>query len=292
MANGNLARGLPEALPRADAALRPEAPLFDPKLDPVEAPVFEEHDTGMAKVSTSHRFRFLKAVGLAISVGASFVSWVNSFEWFAALRPGYVAVPMAITMIGASVLLPDFGIILARQGKRLIGALIFFSGVLATVFCMVTTVAALYNTHSWKTDTFTSREASIAGATLTDRLAERERLGALLAQDDGLIASTQGKIDTLTAGDTMAASSQVLQRRLNGYLAQREAHGKALEAVNADIDRLRSSAGAVPQRPDFFVFSAEIFGMTPQGVEFFVSAVPAVFLEIVAPVMVAVILFL
>lgn len=277
----NLTLGLP----------REGKPVFDSKLD--EGPI-EEFEQPNADVATKRNFRYIRIFGLAIALFAAFVSWVNSFEWFAALRPLYVAVPMAFTMIGSSVLLPDFGIILIRQKRRVIGGFIILSGVLATVFCMVTTVAALYNSRSWNLDVqqISSSEASRSAATLKERTADRTRLIASIATQEALIASTQGKIDAVALEDTAKTDSQILIKRLNGYLAAKTSYERELQAVNADIIAARGNAKQTDQRKDIYVFLGEKMKMDPTLAEFYTVMLPAVFLEVVAPVMVAIVMFL
>lgn len=180
----DLTRGLPREKFR-----HPE--LFDEKLPPVDAPAFPEAEP--APTPKKANWLSLKIIGILVSAFASFVTAVNSYEWFASLRPWWVAFPMAITMIGASVFLPDFGIVLIRDKKRLMGAVLIFSGVIATSFCMVTTVAALYNTHSWRIqdagihsiDTIEQNRLALAQS-----LQDRERIIADLASFDLLIQST------------------------------------------------------------------------------------------------------
>jgi hypothetical protein len=298
-------------LPAWERERQEKAPQFDPKLPPIKSqersrevvdveelpvsiddtgrPAGRGRDPGKPRAK-----QVLKAVGLAISIGASFVSGINSYEWFASLRPVFVAAPMAITMIGASVLLPDFGILLMRQGKKLIGTLILTCGIMATLFCMVTTVAALYNTHSFESGE-AQRQAVTANTNaqaLKDAEAERDRLLAEIRRENGLIDSTQAKVDAIPTADTLKPDSQALIGRLNRYKAEKSVYENQLLAVKTQVDALRTPAAAISLRTDFYGFLANILGIDPYRVEFLTATIPAVFLEIVAPIMVAVILFL
>jgi len=287
---------------------RKEKKIFDPKLNEVEIEEFSTEDSGYIEdeiipppvetpktvTKDERNFRYLRLVGIIISLFASFVSWVNSFEWFTTVRPNYVAIPMAFTIIGASVLLPDFGILLWKAKKRIIGSLILFSGVIATLICMATTVAALYNSRSWniEDDTLAAADATRATATLKEREADRKRIVEQIASQEKLIASTQAKIDALTAEETVGTVSQTLQRRLNGYIADRKAYEAQLATNDEAIRVAREKSKNVSERNDIYSFLGGIFGIPPTQAEFFTVSIPAVFLEVVAPVMIAVALFL
>jgi hypothetical protein len=277
-----------------------EGHLFDEKLDPVtpeqfieEMEVLAEAESPMEKPKSTN-LTILRYMGVGISVFAAWSTGWNSFEWFQNLRPVFVALPMAITMVGASVMLPDFGIILVMQGKRFIGSLIFLSGVLATLFCMVTTVAALYNSHTWRISDVdsTSGTAIRAGQTLSDRSADRERLRKDIDRYAALIEATQAKVADIPAEQTLGAVAQTLQQRLLDYQSTKHGYERDLDAVNREIATAREQAQVTLPRNDFYGFLANIFKGDPATIEFLTATIPAVFLEIVAPVMVAVVMFL
>lgn len=295
-----LARGLPDD----------RTAIFSEKLEPVEPQAFfveteeteTQGDTQVAEniqrpvvpVSTHGTYTTIRVIGLVIAVSAAFVSGINSFQWFLTLRPVWVAVPMALTMVGASVLFPDFGIILVKRGRKAMGAMIILSGVIATGFCMYTTIAALYGQRSASMEAALaySAPAAVAADTLSERTADRNRLVDDIAAQDRLIASTQGKIDQIGATDTMGKDSQVLQARINTYMAAKKVYEKALAGVDAQIAELRKVAPSGKPRDDIYTFLARVTGLEVATVEFLTAVIPASFLEIVAPVMVAVVMFL
>ena len=260
---------------------------FDPKLEEVTAAEF-------TTAPPPRDIPFLRWIGIVVSAFASFVTLINSYEWWAGLRPWWVAGPMAATLVGASVFLPDFGILLFLRKKRGLGGAIFLSGVIATLFCMVTTVAALYNTHTWRVEDAASLHgsATTAVSTLADRDADRRRLVEDIRFQASVMESTQRKIDALPHEDTLLAVSQTLQKRLLDAQRLKQLYERDLAGVQVEIERLRAVARTAPTRTDFYGFLGGIFKGDPATIEFLTAAIPAVFLEIVAPVMVAVVLFL
>ena len=159
---------------------------------------------------------------------------------------------------------------------------------------MVTTTAALYNTHSWRIQNVSTeaRLSQVAQSSLDGYLSEQKRLTGEIAIQDQLILQTQEKIATLSASDTLGDTSQVLQGRILGYQRVRQSYEGSLARINAEIDKARTDASVAPERQDFYGFIGRIFKGDPAMVEFMTASIPAVFLEIVAPVMVAVALFL
>jgi hypothetical protein len=62
-----------------------------------------------------------------------------------------------------------------------------------------------------------------------------------------------------------------------------------------DLDAIISvpSNSAIPTRSDFYSFLSSVLGVvSPDTVEFFIGAIPSVFLELIAPIMIGVALFL
>lgn len=260
---------------------------FDPKLPEPVKETFEEEKSP----DVYRKPRFLMPVGIVVSIFSAYVSMYNSFEWFASLRPVHVALPMAITMVASSILLPDFGILLFRAKKRFMGGAILLAGIMAIGFCMVTTVAAFYTTHAESMRASDAAAKEERDAELQLRLSDSERVRLLeeIKRLDAQIDSTQAKIDGIPAAETLSAASQALQRRLLGYQSARAAYEAQL---GEGVRTARLPATPSARKPDFFSFVAGNFNLTPGQAELFISTVPAIFLELVAPVMVAVVLFI
>lgn len=219
------------------------------------------------------------------------VSGVNSYEWFAALRSPVIALLMSISIVSAGILLPDFAFALARTRRKATGAVLLLAGIVAIAFCMVTTTAALYNTRTLRTEAQYATEKAVAehARVVSDARSEKARIEKELLAVAGMVDSTQGKIDQIPVESTLDPSSQALVGRLNRYLALKKGYEIRLDALNAVISDKTLAIGG---RADFYSFLAGVFNGDSANIEFLTQAVPAVFIEIIAPIMMGVALFL
>jgi hypothetical protein len=235
----------------------------------------------------------LRGMCFAIAVCAAIVSGTNSFEYFRTLRPNFIALLMAITMVGSGSLLPDLGVYLYQQQHRLVATFVSLCGILAISFCMVTTLAALYNTRTSRTEVSYANQKILTDndKKANDARLETIRINGELERTNGLILSTQSKIDTIPTEDTLSDISQVLQGRLNRYLKDKKGYEDRLVVLQSILNKPVDST--IISRSDFYSFIAAIFHMdSSDKVEFFTGAIPSIFLEIVTPIMLGVALFL
>lgn len=235
----------------------------------------------------------LRLMCFILAVCAAIVSGTNSFEYFRTLRPNFIALLMAVTLVGSGALLPDLGIYLYQQRHRFVSLFVSLCGALAISFCMITTLAALYNTRTSRTEvSYANQKANDdTNQKANDARIEALRINGELERTNALILSTQSKIDTIPAEATLSDISQTLQGRLNRYLKDKKSYEDRLVVLQSilskPIDR------SVVSRSDFYTFVAGIFHQNnPDKVEFLTGAIPAVFLEIVTPIMLGVALFL
>ena len=199
---------------------------------------------------------------------------------------------MAVTMVGSGSLLPDLSIYLWQYEHRLVSFFVLLCGILAIGFCMITTLAALYNTRTVRTEVTYANKKTIGDIdkAANDARLEELRIKGELERINALILSTQSKIDTIPAEDTLSDIGQALQGRLNRYLKDKKTYEDRLVALQSVIAK---PTGVVASRDDFYSFIAGIFHQSDSDkVEFFTGAVPSVFLEIVTPIMLGVALFL
>lgn len=280
-----------------DALFQPIPDAFDPKLPPIQQPPAaaggafpQKAETENPPLKTPFKYprRLVFSLAAGISSAAALVSAWNAFEWLATVRPPFVALPMALIAVGAGILFPDFAIILWRSRKRAMAAFVMAAGLVGIGICMFSTVAALYNGRQSRLDS--SSEARMAASALPAALEEGGRLRAEVVRLDGLIDSTQGKIDGISAEDTLRGYSQTLQTRLLGYRDERKGYEEKVAANEARVADLRKATES-GQR-DIYAFLAGRTGAATEDIELLTVAIPAVFLDLVAPVMVALMLFL
>jgi len=234
----------------------------------------------------------LRIFCLLIAAAAAIISGCNSYEFFIRLRPGSLSVLSAIAIVGSASILPDFCIYFNRNNRKWLSAGLGLISCIAIFLCMITTLAALYNTKTERTKIEYAQENQnqSLSSLVMDARREKDRLQAEIIQTNGLISSTQEKIDSIKTEDTLSDTSQVLVSRLNKYLKQKDKYESRLAELDSIISK--SSGEIKPQRQDFYSFLSGILKTDNTNIEFWVGAIPAVFLEIISPVMLGLALFL
>jgi hypothetical protein len=225
---------------------------------------------------------------------AALMSWYYSFEWFRDKLPGVWRFMLPVIIVGCSVLLPEVSLLLLnRKGwkPKLAAPLVFSIGLLASGFSMLSTVAGIYNANSASIN----RQAESIIESNEYALAREEvgRIDTEIARLNKEIDSTQEKVDGIATEDTQRGDSQALMRRLNNAKREKQTYEKERKAINDRLAEIRK-AGHTSEvvREDFNTFLGRQFKTEPGRVEFGMAAAPAILLDVVAPILSAVALFL
>jgi predicted nucleic acid-binding Zn-ribbon protein len=119
------------------------------------------------------------------------------------------------------------------------------------------------------------------------------RIDTEIARLNKEIDSTQEKVDGIATEDTQRGDSQALMRRLNNAKREKQTYEKERKAINDRLAEIRK-AGHTSEvvREDFNTFLGRQFKTEPGRVEFGMAAAPAILLDVVAPILSAVALFL
>lgn len=237
---------------------------------------------------------FVKIASTLLAALASLMSWHYSFEWSKDKLPGFWRYILPVIVVGCSVLLPQVAIIfIGRKGVRgkMAAVLVFCVGLLASGFSMVSTITRVYNVNS---ENINKKAAAITSAQSdADARAELVRIDAEINRLNKEIDSTQLKVDAIAVEDTLKGDSQALMRRLNSAKKDKVAYeGRRAEAQKR-IDQARALGyTAATVREDFNAFLGRQLGTDPGKVEFAIASAPAILIDVVAPILSAVALFL
>lgn len=233
----------------------------------------------------------LKAVALVITVLSVFQSVYFSFAWFSDKLPIPFALVMALIIVASSTLLPDFAIMLFKR-FWLAGIGIALIGLLAMSFSMMSTIAGLYNARSSaiKTETVVNADNDKNLRLLESAKSESLRLSKEIDR-------LNREIDANLAKSASPFSSKAQVNTADYYVQKgkkdRLEYEKNLSKINVEVSRLESITIVTKvDRQDFYSFIAGLFGWNAEFIEFCFAAFPACFLDVIAPVMLAVALFL
>jgi len=237
---------------------------------------------------------FVRVSSSLLAALSALMSWYYSFEWFREKLPGAWRFFLPIIIVGCSVMLPQVALIfLNKRGAKYKGTAlaVCLVGLLASAFSMLSTIAGIYNANS---DAINRKSVAIVSAQSDiDARAELKRIDAELERLNKEIDSTQIKVDSISVSDTLQGDSQALMRRLNNAKRSKQDYEAQRKTANVAIESARATGntrGTV--REDFNAFLGRQFETDPGRVEFIMAASPALLLDIVAPILSAVALFL
>jgi hypothetical protein len=254
------------------------------------------------------RAAILRTISTATSASCAITSVYFSYLWFIASQPRFIASIMAVTIVATLTTAPELSITLARN-KSYIGAFIVMAiALVAMLFSMSSTVGGIYNARSAsiKADTrlvpeeMGSQADALAARAEIDLLNERiKRLSTALETDQQSVTSYQGSIDKALADgtDPSARSVQLFVSNRNYAINRANAARKEISETEERIAVLipLAASGSVQraaeekaERKDFNLWLGERFGVSQDQMEFIMAVFPAIFIDVVAPAMLAV----
>lgn len=242
----------------------------------------------------------IKPIALGISLCASGMSIYYSFKWFESKMPVLLAMVMSITIVTCLTLLPDVAILFFRRKKIssiLGGIFLLIIAVTSAMFSMSSTIGGLYDARSTSLKEVKTEDVKTAQVKAeSSRLeAARDRTLESLARYRKDEESLQKQYDTWAsrAAEGEATSNNAIITQLNATRARIDNAEKELSDIEARISELEATEfSAVVVRDDFYTWISARFSSSEETVEFIFSAFPAIFIDIIAPAMLAIVLFL
>jgi hypothetical protein len=250
----------------------------------------------------------LRTISAATATSCAITSVYFSYLWFIASQPRFIASIMSVTIVATLTTAPELSITLARK-KSFAGAFIVMAiALVAMLFSMSSTVGGIYNarTESVRVEAVASRgeehllaESSGADATIALLQERIQRLSTALETDQQSVASYQGSIDRALAEgvDPSARSVQLFVSNRNYAINRANVARQTIQEAEERIAVLlpvaasgsvQRAAEAKAERKDFNLWLGERFGVSQDQMEFIMAVFPAIFIDVVAPAMLAV----
>jgi len=201
-----------------------------------------------------------------------------SFTWFLSLSPWPVAALLALAVVGVAAVAPE----VARAVKdtyKITRVLVYGIMAVAITFSMATTVGGIYAGHSGNLD---GVEASRDVQLLRELDAAIEASEQRVRDGRVSVADYQGKIGAAAVGT--AAHRDLIGLKGKEQAAIDSAIAKAAELRERKMALIEGGA-ATETRATFFDFIASVLGGSASSWEFLLAAAPAVFIDIVTPLM-------
>ena len=249
------------------------------------------------------RATLLKTISSLTSASCAITSVYFSYLWFIASQPRFIAGIMSVTIVATLTTAPELAITLARK-KGYFGAVIVMAiAMVAMLFSMSSTIGGIYNarTDALRTEVsgrdLAGESERLAAQSEITMLADRiKRTQVSLESDQGAVESYHNQISA-----ALDDGAEPDSRRVALLVSNRN---YAINRVNASKDEIRNAedrigvllqgaservvASSVEQRKDFNLWLGERFGISQDQMEFVMAAFPAVFIDVVAPAMLAV----
>jgi len=272
-----------------------------------EDPPKKKREPGTKPDFARWSFAGIQLLMFFVSASAVFISiyfsrlWLDSF-----LSPGK-SLLLATVMVLYATVAPQVTIIFLsrkRAGSVVVGSGMLATALLVTVFSMISTVAGQYDAF-----TVNSVETAVEVTDEATRAAEWDLLQTEERELVDRIADKQEEIDTI---QKILAEFDTLEERTEANGAYYVTTRNDLARLNRELEALRDQLSGVrsgirealasgeagyleetrPERRDFYQWVSGIVGLSADRVQFWLAVFPAVFVDVIAPLALAVGLFL
>ena len=252
----------------------------------------------------------IQAVMAVIGIGASIISVYYTTVWLLEFLPAAFALLLSGIMVGFCVTAFETVILFmsgyvteGRVTKVVISLGFIFLWLVVTAFSIMSTVAGQYNRHVDNLREYSKQGASVAHSQwlilqeqkteLQSRLSEyRDQMKVL-----NNIMKSMGDLESRSGNNKVWHETQF---RLQNV-------GKQMSDLSIELDKVREKEreqisesrktgavlhGSAEDIPDFYGWMSKVTGADRDKVQFWMSLFPAVFVDIIAPVSLAIALFL
>jgi len=230
---------------------------------------------------------------LAIGIGAAYMSIFYSYRWLLDFldsgRAFLLSFIMVVFAIGA------FELILFFRQRKLYYLVFVFSilWIIVTFFSMISTVAGQYNArmeainNRYQNEQIHNKYSQEKESYSEQEKELKEKLD-ILKQD---IFRYQGLLTKYDSPDKIKAEKREYNS-LQWYYRFTERKMKEIENKLSGIRNLKLSQKEEKRgSPDFYLWLAGMWGLRPEKIQFWLSIFPAIFIDLIAPLSFAVVMF-
>lgn len=249
-------------------------------------------NTPLAKAKRS----VLRVMAIASALACSVVSGYFLYKYFSDTQPPVIAAVMSVTVAVVIVASPEFSVSLARKRKFLSAAVVLAVFVFAMGYSMSSTIARVYNAKTEQMEAIheetgqkdaVMQSAAVNSSILTERLgrysselqAQRSTAASYATQIDSRLQS--GEDPNSKAMVSLVANRNKAQSEIVRLEKEIKATEDALMAGSSQAVLAQSSV----DRADFISWMASVLGLPRDTVELALASFPAIFNDVIAPVM-------
>lgn len=239
----------------------------------------------------------LRMIAIFASLSCASASVYFSNRYLAESQPPIIAMVMAVTIVATLTVAPELSSVLLRRRRPITAVVTFAISLVATGFSMIQTVGGIYNS---KTESLQQESVVIDPAAL----AAREEVAVLKPRVDRLYetlkteqaaqktynqeiekALAEGEATDSTRMRLLVANrNAAITRAMDAEAGIRKAEDRISELLKVSSE-LASQESSRVVRNDFSLWLGERVGLTQESMEFILAVFPAVFIDVISPVM-------
>jgi hypothetical protein len=234
-------------------------------------------------------------LGIIGSISA-FLSMYYSYIWFASNMYKFLAIFFSVIMVSFSVCAFEIIIWLRQEKKHLISGFFSFLWIIVLLLSMISTVAGLYNKYwekknikiiqntdnNYKLLKELENQEQQYKQDIEDKIKERKRFLKILSEFDTNKEIKENKKQINSYRNSLYyldKDIKKLKEKLNSVIEEK----KELLSKNKNVKELNED--------DFFTWAEKIIKVKSYVLQFILNIFPAVFIDIIAPLCFALVLF-
>lgn len=251
------------------------------------------------------QYVIIRIVMLIIGIGAVLLSCYFSIRWLLEYLHIFWAFILGFIMVLFSAFSPEALILFKLNRNWLMMVIISITWITALSFSMISTVAVLYNQlmieekeeiekktenifKNLEWEMYNINEEEIVSL-IKEKEEELKIVNNLLKQFDNLDIREEKKDEWLSGLYTKRKAEEVIEKY---RMELKEIREKKLQFAHENKEEAGSIQETTVQIESFYVWIAGIFNLESDKVQFWVSVFPAVFIDIIAPIALAIAMFL
>lgn len=260
----------------------------------------QEHPQRHSKTALDLNILLLKVLIGIVGILATILSIYYTFIWFLDKAPIIIGFIISFTMVGFSVSAFEFIIYFKNNKNYFVSFIISILWIIVLVFSMSSTIAGQYNQYREKqikyeienTDNtylyyqeLLSQEESIK-TDINDKLQERKRYLGILQEFNTAELMKENKKQVQQYRNSIYYIDKDIKQLKSDLLKVQEEKKKML----SDNKTIKNT-----EKEDFYVWSSRIISkvikISPFIIQFYLNLFPAIFIDIIAPLSFALIIF-
>ena len=242
-----------------------------------------EYNKGRKRETAERKVSAVPALRVALYVVSGFTFILSVYFtglWFNSMFRPVIAYLISLSMVIYMVLSPT----VARFTKGFVKVPLYISFTIALVFSMGSTVAGQYNKLSKAVDIVDTNNRALY-AILEAEESEKVSLIEEMKQEKAIHLSTIQMLSTSEEARIENWQSIATERnKIEQYNLRIQQEEALLEGVrgNLKIELENGNTGETEVRVDFYTWIASLRNWSRSGVEFWISVLPAVFIDIIS----------